>query len=1700
MNGHTTQATGSFSLEQSRVEVGYKRIYRDTPRTTWCIVKPDQPANESIGIRFEATEAQAYRFELKDILLQTTFSSVEGTSTVGSNQVTLTVPGTMRSGLYKVTGRVGDQTLPMQDLTIYGNLMNEGTVVTSNGQGGDGRVSDVHDFTISTFAPRVGEGVSGEQNVNLSFQFALPHRSTVSSIDIYSSHRDQQTPSEVEIYYENDEHQMVLAQTFSNLSWETYLSREQGDTNYFDVRLKTSMHLSQPVDTSKVSVKITKGYHQWTKISINEVMLWGFEISDQFAVNADYSVVEAGTENPIHLTGIGVGEFSDKEVIFKLEKSGQILQEQRAQFVQGSLDTTMLASSTLEAGSYTLAMYVEGKVKKTFTYVIRAPKSYELDLKNHLKAFTSSYTEWRELPAILDNDYTNVTSASSVKLWNKWVDVHHPYSLREVKIYAQENSFNTVDVKLGLDNNSSAAFKPYYHLDNLAWLQDDHGSYTKIYLPQKMLAYGVEFVLDREAEIKEIDTEGVYFDTNILEYSKVTLNGQALTSAGKFLDNAVLTNTIFNVNRANNEFIFETTDGTDFSIDHLFLALDHPQENALKNPQFFAWQDGAWQALTVKVSNDSSRSDTLLQMVEYSFPMIHSPKLKIVSDFASDQVRWVELNALGTRKASVYAAAMQIEKADKLYPGKLTLTLENLRRKIKNWKELYSLELASSSEESVISLDGQVHPAKEAKTIQVVFKLIDKATQAFANSKEIEVLVPAALAEDQQGADLSVDYASFYQNPSSGWVIYLEGFESSVYNRFRDGTPTQILNWNARNKGLSVQVNEDATSAREFTRQMDELIAEGLPVQILYIRQPWSWFEPTEGNYAWNNPDSALYVVEHWAREHNIQLAFRIITNTSACAVQAVPNWVFDAGTRSYKQSYENVKNANEPFMDDPIFVQKFDQFVAALAGQYNNEHTAYIDGHGHGQWGEMNANFRTNGDKDRAVLTLQNIFIQHFPDVLLGGQVGSSQGRNTIAASFNIAGPNFVMRRDAFGSDRYLNGDLGFIMRNRLKGIPMFAENVYHHMDSRNFRWSRNMAYSNGSTNEYGGDNPFWTLRSTMDHVVYHALKTGANSIDLRTIEDAKLLHWYGQKYVDRWVQDGGYRISINAANFNKEVRQGEDLVVHSVWQNNGVGIVPNNNKRWNKKMKVAYAILDTDNHPVQHFLINTDEINVGDFEKYAKAETSFDTSQVLEYPFDTHLNLNSSLRVGRYKLAVAVVNTKVSDTEAGMTLANVGTRDEKGYLVLGEFNVTGREITIHKTVDEHGSLNMPDRATVGSSIELTVVPEEGYIPSVQLNGEEVSLVDNHYTVISVPESLEVVVHFTKQEATVTEPDPSNQPTEPSRPIDEPAAPSVEPNTSIISPTQPEAPRGEVFFDPFHQENPAPKAESGSVTQSEKKASTVRTGTASSINQQEDLKTQKGVDKAVSTSVEEKSLDTLDEKHQLLDVKANFATEDYRLELKVLKAQEVEDEVWSIYTKAFENRVNPYIYSLELSKKVEGQYVKQNLQAGEKLTLVFKVPERLKGAENIKLYYVNEELKKLEEVKSHLNQDKTELIANFTHFSHYVLTGTVEVAPLHEALKAAKTFMEQPSYMQLEAETKKKFEGAYEKAQKLLVGASISVQELEEILTDLALPKVLNQQLPNNTTSAFSYLLLGGLGLLLLILLALVLCFIWKRSSKSVY
>jgi hypothetical protein len=125
----------------------------------------------------------------------------------------------------------------------------------------------------------------------------------------------------------------------------------------------------------------------------------------------------------------------------------------------------------------------------------------------------------------------------------------------------------------------------------------------------------------------------------------------------------------------------------------------------------------------------------------------------------------------------------------------------------------------------------------------------------------------------------------------------------------------------------------------------------------LYLRLAWAYLEPQEGKFDWDVIDR---IIDKWVG-HGLGIAFRIScreTSTDRIEQQfATPRWVVEAGARGefWRRGQKTGPDGPwEPVFDDPIFLEKLENFLRAFAARYDGKPwLRYVDIGSIGDWGE---------------------------------------------------------------------------------------------------------------------------------------------------------------------------------------------------------------------------------------------------------------------------------------------------------------------------------------------------------------------------------------------------------------------------------------------------------------------------------------------------------------------------------------------------------------------------------------------------------------------------------------------------------------------------------------------------------------------------------------------------------------------------
>lgn len=474
----------------------------------------------------------------------------------------------------------------------------------------------------------------------------------------------------------------------------------------------------------------------------------------------------------------------------------------------------------------------------------------------------------------------------------------------------------------------------------------------------------------------------------------------------------------------------------------------------------------------------------------------------------------------------------------------------------------------------------------------------------------------------------AVDRTSVLHNPLNGWVMYASG----------SGDPSY---WDKEvyvsSEGMDVKVRDYASAG--------------------YIRINWSEMNPEEDVYTWRDPNHKFGKMVKAAEERGLPIAFRVVVSgiERENGRFVTPDWVYEAGAKCY----ENSSRQRTPLMIDPIFREKYEKLVKALAEDFNDpKKTAFMDGYGIGTWGEGHGVIYEEGGKVETENTarykaetmewITSLYAKYFTEVPLvinyHRQIGHpvSSGKDAQPDSETVLAialkNGYCLRSDAFGMTNqdwgYNNWERGYVNSNLYK-VPVIMEGGY--IVSSHSYWNDPAGYREGHPEDVrlGEYN-----ESKNAHV---------NMMDFRV--GAETESWFMDSFnlVEKFVSEGGYRLYPDLLSLPESAASGATVTIQHRWRNLGWGYFPNNLRQWDYKYKVAFALLNAEGKAVKTFIDESCE------------PSEWRSGEPYSYEFQTVVDVPA----GDYKWAVAIIDTK-DDNKPGIQLALKETKTADGWAEL--------------------------------------------------------------------------------------------------------------------------------------------------------------------------------------------------------------------------------------------------------------------------------------------------------------------------------------------------------------------------------------------------------------------------------------------------
>jgi hypothetical protein len=305
-------------------------------------------------------------------------------------------------------------------------------------------------------------------------------------------------------------------------------------------------------------------------------------------------------------------------------------------------------------------------------------------------------------------------------------------------------------------------------------------------------------------------------------------------------------------------------------------------------------------------------------------------------------------------------------------------------------------------------------------------------------------------------------------------------------------------------------------------------------LSVIYLRVPWSYLEPRAGQFNWSLLDTPA---QRWiARGRKIALR---ISCSESWLRYATPKWVEEAGAKGINFNFGKGPAPDGRLWDpdylDPVFLDRLDKFLAALARRYDgNPHVAFMDIGSFGMWGEGHTGFssRLNEEQTLAVVKRHiDLHLKHFTKTLL-------------CISDDVAGAGKPGRR--FPAMDYARSR-GVTMRDDSILVQPPPHSWYHAEMAQEF-WPR--------------------LPIILEHEHYgpsKQRKAWSGELLRQSVEDYHAsymsIHWWPRELladnrptIEHINRRLGYRLQLREISWPSEVRLGEPFTVETTWANAGV------------------------------------------------------------------------------------------------------------------------------------------------------------------------------------------------------------------------------------------------------------------------------------------------------------------------------------------------------------------------------------------------------------------------------------------------------------------------------------------------------------------------------------------------------------------
>ena len=303
---------------------------------------------------------------------------------------------------------------------------------------------------------------------------------------------------------------------------------------------------------------------------------------------------------------------------------------------------------------------------------------------------------------------------------------------------------------------------------------------------------------------------------------------------------------------------------------------------------------------------------------------------------------------------------------------------------------------------------------------------------------------------------------------------------------------------------------------------------------VIYLRLAWSYLEPEEGKFNWSIVDTPA---QRWI-DKGFQVAFRFsCAESDPNQPYATPKWVRDAGAKGYnftpRKGIDPAGKMWEPDYEDPIFLSKLSNFLAAAAARYDgNREVAFLDVGSFGVWGEGHTGATTRLEYSaKTVKTHVDLWRKHFKKSLLVVSDGMANDNRGIEVIHYAERLGLTLRDDSilvWDKNTWPSRNRDYLSRLFWADRPVVLESQHYGSSKKAGYWEDGELYMTSIE-------------------AYHASYAS--------------VHWYPREFlsenrglIDRINQRLGYRLQLLDVSWPAEVSREEPLLVGYRWRNAGV------------------------------------------------------------------------------------------------------------------------------------------------------------------------------------------------------------------------------------------------------------------------------------------------------------------------------------------------------------------------------------------------------------------------------------------------------------------------------------------------------------------------------------------------------------------